>query len=795
MIGKKVMILFFSLFCISSIAFGGLVGEWNFNEGSGNIVNDSSGNNNQGLIHGAIWTTGKLDGGMQFDGIDDYIEISDSDSLDTISSALTLIAWIKPNLDSTRGSIIARFLYDYDIPINERVFELDLGEDYLINFSISADGTNEKEKNVWLNSYYTVKDNEWIHLAATSDGTNMKIYLNGEEDPKVINAPAGIHISSQGLQIGAWEYSPGKRDNYFKGIIDEVKIYNEALSSGEIIDDFLAGAIVGSIHGKVTDKSTGESLPYAKVITYLKSAITNEKGEYTLTNIQTGNYSVRAFKGGYQGSKLIDVEVHEDTPQIVDFELEEATFGDVILWDTTKAYTQKNPFSSAFADRENWVQVPYGITDYTWIGDPMIENKYYYLFLFSNEEDSPCLAAKLNNERYSQNEIYKVHDTGYRNFGMGRMWTEIIENTTEEIIVKSAEKGKRFGPPGIPIVNTYRIINKPWLEVKPVENMNQQGMHAKSRLAAFVYTNVKKDVILDGKKHEEFEENVYPSISCIGEINFHRSVSIPSGEDFMWFLTFPEGAETNELTYQGIHYPDPFWEWDDKPAAPSVGANYAYLEEKVIIGVLNFGDNWKREDVKQDISIGETYVSSFTATYSGRWRVCGSIDDDWNVTDFFNEVDVNVGDRFTFLSPVNGTLDYLVMYMWDRTSNTPEDIFTPMDVYRKAILGIEEDTTPPGDSGDTGTIDQNKQDKILVLPNPYIKGESSIERISFGNLPKEVTIRIYTISGKLVKTIKHKSSADGGNKVWDISEIASGVYIYSIISPSGNKDGKIAIIK
>ena len=83
----------------------------------------------------------------------------------------------------------------------------------------------------------------------------------------------------------------------------------------------------------------------------------------------------------------------------------------------------------------------------------------------------------------------------------------------------------------------------------------------------------------------------------------------------------------------------------------------------------------------------------------------------------------------------------------------------------------------------------------IIYPNPYIKGKSLSEKIIFDNLPKEAMIRIYTVSGDLVKTIKHKDTADGGSEEWDISGITSGVYMYTIISSEGKKTGKVSIIK
>jgi len=338
-------------------------------------------------------------------------------------------------------------------------------------------------------------------------------------------------------------------------------------------------------------------------------------------------------------------------------------------------------------------------------------------------------------------------------------------------------------------VNTYRILPKPWVEVKPVQNMNQQGMHAKSRLGAFVYQDIRQEIILDGKKHPQTSENRYPAAGCLGLLNFQRSTSTQTGQDFLWFLTFPSGAETQALTYHGIHYPDPYWEWDDKTATPCVGANYAYLGEKVVIGALNFGDNWQREDVKKSVNIGEVYTSNFTAPYSGRWRICGSINDDWNVTDYFTEATVNAGQHFTFVAPAYGILDYLVVYMWDRNLNTPDPVFTPMDVYREAILGVERT------AGSERTESAEALARVKVFPNPFVQKARYSNQVTFSDLPEEVVIRIYGLNGGLLKEIKHREILAGGSESWNITNMASGIYIYSLSTTQANQNGKISIVK
>ena len=93
------------------------------------------------------------------------------------------------------------------------------------------------------------------------------------------------------------------------------------------------------------------------------------------------------------------------------------------------------------------------------------------------------------------------------------------------------------------------------------------------------------------------------------------------------------------------------------------------------------------------------------------------------------------------------------------------------------------------------TLDKPSKVEVMVYPSPYIKGRSLGERINFKNLPKGAILRIYTISRELIKEIKHKDTTDGGSEEWDISGVASGVYIYCIESSQRKKTGKVSIVK
>jgi hypothetical protein len=103
-------------------------------------------------------------------------------------------------------------------------------------------------------------------------------------------------------------------------------------------------------------------------------------------------------------------------------------------------------------------------------------------------------------------------------------------------------------------------------------------------------------------------------------------------------------------------------------------------------------------------------------------------------------------------------------------------------------------------------------DNIYVVPDPYVVNASwekplfyasgrGERRVDFVNLPQECTIRIYTMSGKLVRTLEHSSTMTKGSEPWDlISEdglsVSFGMYIFHVEADGvGNKVGKFALIK
>ncbi|MBM4053650.1 MAG: hypothetical protein FJ264_03030 [Planctomycetes bacterium] len=191
-----------------------VLGSYNFEEGSGTIAVDSSGNGNDGSINGeAVWTTGanEIGGGLQFDGVNDYVDIGDID----LTDAFTIAAWIKIN-NLGKLAIVGKTYQSYQ-------------------FFVSSTGNLMFQRNsaTPINYPAGLVPGTWYHVAVTFDTTNgMSLYLNGS----LVSANGDTtitNVNDTAAKIGATNFTP---KNFFSGVIDKVRIYNAAITSQEIQD-------------------------------------------------------------------------------------------------------------------------------------------------------------------------------------------------------------------------------------------------------------------------------------------------------------------------------------------------------------------------------------------------------------------------------------------------------------------------------------------------------------------------------------------------------------------------------
>ena len=204
----------------------GLVGFWPFDRIGERKAFDLSPYRNDGEIKGPIWVPGKIGQALSFDGVDDYVRDSTPTGLNFVSTnQITIEAWFK---------LTGHSAYDGIISINDGSCAYRIMADQNLYPFYDPGAHNDQTVTTYR---FTV--NTWYHYAMTvQGGGNAVIYVNG----------ASIHTSSAGVPanlpngndilIGTGE-GPGTHPT--QGLIDEVRIYNTALSLGEIQKHYAEG--------------------------------------------------------------------------------------------------------------------------------------------------------------------------------------------------------------------------------------------------------------------------------------------------------------------------------------------------------------------------------------------------------------------------------------------------------------------------------------------------------------------------------------------------------------------------
>jgi hypothetical protein len=193
----------------------GLVGWWRFN----GDATDSSGNSNHGTFSGVeVYFDSPMGQALIFDG-DDYVRVVGTSSLIGITSEITVEAWIK--FSDTGDAFYVRTPFD----LSPKAWGLDRygGE---LRFYIYNGTTPIICKKAW-----TPVVNQWYHIAGTYDGETLKLYVD-KDLVQSFEYHGNINSTNQGVVIGARHSDGGW--GYLRGLLDDVRIWNVALSEGQL---------------------------------------------------------------------------------------------------------------------------------------------------------------------------------------------------------------------------------------------------------------------------------------------------------------------------------------------------------------------------------------------------------------------------------------------------------------------------------------------------------------------------------------------------------------------------------
>jgi len=217
-----------SIYCVpgSSDPCSPPVGEWSFDEGSGLSAYDRSGNGNTGtLTNGPTWTTGKIGKALKFDGVNDYVDLGNG-KFDY--SVVTICAWFKSNGLTPNGRVVTSGSENTN--------------KWMLGFSGVAGGggsylvmTNTSTSHATAASNIKMDDSLW-HFACGINNPES-LYINGILQTSTVTDSWSFEVNSK---IGARGAS-----YLFKGLIDDVKIYNYARTPAQVAWEYNQGGPVG----------------------------------------------------------------------------------------------------------------------------------------------------------------------------------------------------------------------------------------------------------------------------------------------------------------------------------------------------------------------------------------------------------------------------------------------------------------------------------------------------------------------------------------------------------------------
>ena len=203
-----------------------LVGSWGFEESSGTLVSDASGNASTGTLEdGAVRSANGYSGkALETDGVAGHVDLG---GLDVAGTGLTLMAWI--NADDF-GTSDARILSkSTGNAAADHVWMLSTVEGPRIRFRLKTN--NGSPTTTLIGTGGTLSAGTWHHVAATYDGATMRLYQDGNQVGSVSRTGAVVQDPLVDAFIGA---NPGSSNQVFDGRIDDVKIFSRSLTPAEI---------------------------------------------------------------------------------------------------------------------------------------------------------------------------------------------------------------------------------------------------------------------------------------------------------------------------------------------------------------------------------------------------------------------------------------------------------------------------------------------------------------------------------------------------------------------------------
>jgi len=229
----------------------GLAGYWSMDEGMGTQVGDMSGNGNHGQMHNmdpaTDWVQGKYGKALDFDGTDDYVEIGNNSSLEP-ADEISVSLWLKrPDVEQADYAKFVWYGQASSSPWGAYGIEQNMDYEDRMRFHVAVDGSSDDVNS----NEGSIIPNKWHHVVGTYDGAKLEIYVDGAWQNTTNNSGS---ITSYDDTFGLGVGDSYNQTGGYNGQIDEVRIYNRALSESEIQTLYESGR--AKLNSSQTDRLT-----------------------------------------------------------------------------------------------------------------------------------------------------------------------------------------------------------------------------------------------------------------------------------------------------------------------------------------------------------------------------------------------------------------------------------------------------------------------------------------------------------------------------------------------------------
>lgn len=273
----------------------GLIGWWKMNDGSGTTAVDSSGSGANGTITGGTWGSGKRSGALVFDG-NDKVACGTGASLDG-TTPFSVSAWVKIPATHAAVAVVIQQRGPSDASTNgyNGQYQLRVNADGKPSFWVYGNSANQFD----FAASTSIHDNQWHHLLAVRDGAEGRLYIDGALAGSATGTIRSL-VSNISVNLGC-----DSRDNnrFLSGSLDEVRIYNRALSGDEIqsllnrAPAFIADPVIGA--------AASEAVAYSGSLGGAASDYDSAAGEtFTFSKLGGPSWLTVASNGALSGTPL-----------------------------------------------------------------------------------------------------------------------------------------------------------------------------------------------------------------------------------------------------------------------------------------------------------------------------------------------------------------------------------------------------------------------------------------------------------------------------------------------------------